>query len=108
MTLSSNESRGFPLISADFQPPSSSSSSSESSPLAEPRSAIDDNGGIADVPECRLLLTPWDWVCPESAPMSGERMESESDSFPETAETLDGYFAPEDMSDARVKFVISL
>jgi hypothetical protein len=40
--------------------------------------------------------------------MSGERMESESDSFPETAETLDGYFAPEDMSDARVKFVISL
>lgn len=94
MTLSSTESRGFPLISADFHPPSSSSSSSESSPLPDLLSAIDDSGCcIDDVPACKLPLTPWIDVWPEEAKMSGERIESESDSVPETGappEMLDG------------------
>lgn len=85
-------------MSADFHPPSSSSSSSESSPLPDLLSAIDDSGCcIDDVPACKLPLTPWVDVWLDEAKMSGERIESESDSVPETGappEWLDGWFEP--------------
>jgi hypothetical protein len=39
--------------------------------------------------------------------MSGVRMESESDSVPETAEALDGYVTPKDMSDTEDQLAMS-
>lgn len=89
MTLSSTELRGLAGTSAVFQPPSTaSSSSSVSSPLFDLRSAIEDRGGCDDdVPACRPELT---W--PIDIEASGVRIESESDSVPDTGpiDKLDG------------------
>jgi hypothetical protein len=54
---------------------------------------MDDSRGCIDEPTCKLPLTPWVDMWPEGAKMSGERIESESDSVPETGappEMLDG------------------
>lgn len=89
MTLSSTEPRALACTSAVFHPPSStSSSSSVSSPLPDLLSAMEVKGGCEDeVPICR----PEKWA--EDDRMSGVRIESESDSVPETGatDTWEGY-----------------
>ena len=86
MTLSSIELRGLACTSAVFQPPSTaSSSSSVSSPLFVLRSAMEVRGGCDDVPAWRLE-PPW----PIDIDTSGVRIESESDSVPDTGR-VDGY-----------------
>ena len=92
MTLSSTELRGLlARMSAVFHPPSTATSSSVSSPLSERRSAIDDKGGCDD--EAPAWTPPAALEPPaRGVDTSGVKIESESDSVPETGpvERFDG------------------